>query len=42
VIKEEFTNTFEKVKLSAEPSAQEVSIFTLQNQKEVFQEPDFL
>lgn len=41
-IKEEFTETFSKVKLSEKPSSQEGSLFTLQNQKEVFQEPDFL
>ncbi len=33
---------FVKTKLSEKPSSQEVSIFTLQNQKEIFQEPDFL
>lgn len=41
-IKDEFTEVFQKVKLSKQPSSQEVSIFTLQNQKEVFEEPDFL
>lgn len=35
-IKDEFTEVFQKVKLSKQPSSQEVSIFTLQNQKEVF------
>ena len=42
VIKEEFTEVFKKVKLSEKPSSQQCSIFTLQNQKEVFEEPDFL
>ena len=42
LIKDEFTETFKTVTLSEKPSHQEVSIFTLQNQKEVFQEGDFL
>ena len=41
-IKEDFATTFKNTKLSPEPSKQEVSIFTLQNQKECFLEPDFL
>lgn len=41
-IKEEFKKTFENTKLDNTPSTQEPSIFTLQTQKEVFQEPDFL
>lgn len=42
VIKDEFKTIYSGVTLSGEPSTQESSIFTLQNQKEVFQEPDFL
>ena len=42
LIKEEFKSVFTRIHLSKEPSPQEPSIFTLQNQKEVFQEPDFL
>lgn len=37
VIKEEFIEVFQKTKLSEKPSSQECSIFTLQNQKEIFQ-----
>lgn len=42
LIKDEFREVFTRTKLSEEPSTQEPSIFTFQNQKEVFQEPDFL
>ena len=41
-IKEEFKTAFLNTKLDPTPSTQEVSIFTLQNQKELFLEPDFL
>jgi hypothetical protein len=42
LIKDEFSDIFIKTKLDEVPSTQEPSIFTFQNQKEVFQEKDFL